>query len=204
MNHLAHCFLAQQNPDWIVGNMVADYVRGSVRELPYSATVKTGIAQHRTIDTFTDTHAIVHRACELLHPTQRKFAPIVVDVCFDYFLARHWSAFSPDIALPDFGRQVCDALLANTDILPEPLQKRLPLMVAHNFLTTYQTTEGMYMAFRNIAKRSSFATNLAEAVNDVLAHETALEQHFLQFFPELQQHCAANIIVFEEKNKNNC
>jgi acyl carrier protein phosphodiesterase len=196
MNHLAHCFLAQQNPDWIVGNMVADYVRGSVRELPYSPTVKTGIAQHRTIDTFTDTHAIVRSACELLHPTQRKFAPIVVDVCFDYFLARHWSAFSPDCPLPDFGRQVCAALLANKDILPEPLQKRLPLMVTHNFLTTYQTTEGMYMAFRNIAKRSSFETNLAEAVNDVLAHETALENHFLQFFPELQQHCAENIIIF--------
>jgi acyl carrier protein phosphodiesterase len=196
MNHLAHCLLARQNPEWIVGNMVADHVRGRVSDLPYSAGIRTGIAQHRLIDTFTDTHATVRAACELLHPTQHKFAPIVIDVCFDYFLARHWSLFAADIALPEFGTAVCQALIAHENILPEPLKKRLPLMVAHNFLTTYQTTEGMFMAFRNIAKRATFDTNLAQAVADVLAHETALETHFLTYFPLLQTHCQEKMEVF--------
>jgi acyl carrier protein phosphodiesterase len=178
-----------------VGNMVADHVRGSVRELPYNDGIRAGITQHRIIDAYTDTHLIVRQACEVLRPTQQKFAPIVVDVCFDYFLARHWHSFAPDISLDDFGRDVCAALQQCADILPEPLKTRLPLMTEHNFLTTYKTTDGMVRAFRNIAQRSTFANHLDQAVNDVLTHETALEAHFLAFFPELTAHINAKMIT---------
>ena len=195
MNHLAHCFLARHHPDWMVGNLVADYARGKVANLPYPTEIRAGIAQHRCIDSFTDSHAVVQQACKVLHATQHKFAPIVIDVCFDFFLARHWDTFCNEMTLADFGHQACAALVAREALLPEPLQRRLPIMTAHNFLTTYQTTEGMYLAFNNIMRRTHLATNLSNAVEDVLANEVFLENCFLSFFPTLQAHCTPQRII---------
>jgi acyl carrier protein phosphodiesterase len=196
MNHLAHCFLARQQNDWIVGNMVADYARGRVDALPYSAAIRTGIAMHRHIDSFTDNHAVVRAAYAVLHPTQHKYAPIVIDVCFDYFLAKHWHNYSPETPLPEFSRRVCAALQTHVADLPAPLRERLPRMTAHNFLTTYADRRGMDYAFANLARRSQFTTNFLQATDEVLQHETVLEQHFLQFFPDLQTSVAAfNVAV---------
>ena len=183
MNHLAHCFLARHNPSWISGNLIADFVRGNDFE-NYPTEIQTGILMHRRIDSFTDSHATVSEAARFLHPRHHKYAPICVDVFFDYCLATKWEHYSP-ILLSAFTSQVNEALERDFEYLPEPLQKRLPTMIANNWLTHYNTLEGVQFAFESIAKRAKFPSNIATATDDLVAHLDFFQAAFDNFFPDL-------------------
>ena len=189
MNHLAHFYLARPDPELMVGAIVADYARGEVAALPYTEGIKKGIALHRFIDTFTDNHAAVRRMTELLHPTQHKYAPIVVDVCFDYFLATDWARYAPDCTLAAFSKSVCAILLQYEAVLPTPLQARLPKMVANNFLVHYNSYDGLRYAFESIHKRTSFASALLTATDDFVRLQPEMQVAFDVFFAELRSAC---------------
>ncbi|MFM2284563.1 MAG: hypothetical protein RLZZ543_59, partial [Bacteroidota bacterium] len=93
MNYLAHLYLAGSDPDLIVGNFIADAVKGKQIE-QYSEGVIRGIKLHRQIDLFTDTHPVIERGKEALRPKFRKFAGIVMDVFGDHFLSSNWNDYS--------------------------------------------------------------------------------------------------------------
>ena len=60
MNFLGHFYLSQHDPELLVGNFIADYVKGK-RYLDYPPKISEGIMMHRQIDHFTDTHEMVKK-----------------------------------------------------------------------------------------------------------------------------------------------
>ncbi len=75
MNFLGHLYLAGNEPLVIVGNFMADAVKG--RDLSrFPAAVEQGIRRHRAIDAFTDEHPLqlAGRRTRRL-PTRRYAAP---------------------------------------------------------------------------------------------------------------------------------
>ena len=64
MNFLAHLHLASLANSSFLGNLMADFVRGTPEE-QYSAPVAAGIRLHRRIDTLTDSHPLVREARQL-------------------------------------------------------------------------------------------------------------------------------------------
>ncbi len=65
MNLLAHALLSPADPGILIGNLTADWIKGRARNaLPRD--LRAGIALHRQIDAFTDTHALVEQCSELL------------------------------------------------------------------------------------------------------------------------------------------
>jgi acyl carrier protein phosphodiesterase len=92
MNHLAHFVLSGGDADSAIGNFVADFITN--RQLPtFSAGVQRGIWLHREIDAFTDAHPIVKQSTKRLHPFHHKYSPVIVDVYYDYLLAKNWDRF---------------------------------------------------------------------------------------------------------------
>lgn len=92
MNHLAHFVLSGGDADLAVGNFVADFITN--RQLPdFTEGVQRGIQLHRAIDTFTDAHPIVKRSTKRLHPFHHKYSPVIVDVYYDFLLAKNWNNF---------------------------------------------------------------------------------------------------------------
>jgi acyl carrier protein phosphodiesterase len=92
MNHLAHFVLSGGDADLAIGNFVADFITN--RQLPdFSAGVQRGIWLHREIDAFTDSHPIVKQSTKRLHPFHHKYSPVIVDVYYDYLLAKNWDTF---------------------------------------------------------------------------------------------------------------
>ena len=67
MNFLAHVFLSGNNENLILGNLIADSVKGKMIDL-FADEVKKGILLHRMIDTYTDNHAIVKLSKMRLEP----------------------------------------------------------------------------------------------------------------------------------------
>jgi len=65
MNFLAHIFLSQHNEDWMIGNLIADFI--SNRDLDsLNVGVREGVMMHRQIDTFTDSHPVVKKSVRRL------------------------------------------------------------------------------------------------------------------------------------------
>ncbi len=93
MNFLAHIYLSGNSEELIIGNYIADAVKGKQFE-SYQAGIAQGIILHRKIDTYTDTHAIVDLSKERLRPIYRKYATVIIDVLFDHYLAANWKIYS--------------------------------------------------------------------------------------------------------------
>lgn len=189
MNYLAHAFLSRSSPELLIGGLLGDFVKGRERLQQYSPTVCAGIRLHRAIDRYTDAHAIVHASCALVSPSRRRFAAILVDVFYDHFLARHWLRYTGQ-PLESFTQQVYSTLLPDIASYPERLQRILPRMAADDWLASYAEIESVDAAVHGIARRFqrfARAAALADGVQELLQHYTALEQHFLEFFPELRR-----------------
>ena len=81
MNFLAHLYLSQDNTNIMIGNFIADHIRGNNYE-EYSKEIQRGIFLHREIDTFTDNHQIVRKSKRRLHQRYRHYDGVIIDIFF--------------------------------------------------------------------------------------------------------------------------
>lgn len=183
MNYLAHLFLAKDTPESLIGNLLGDFAKGSVKSL-YTEEIRKGIELHRSVDTYTDSHHIFRSSKRLIAQPRRKFSGILVDVFYDHFLARHWSEYS-DVALDAFSSRVYAILADNQAILPQSLLQIIPMMKAYDLLASYQEIGGIDRALSRIATRIRWQNNLADGTEDLIANYQQLEADFCAFFPEL-------------------
>ena len=186
MNYLAHAFLSRASPELLIGGLLGDFVKGALGER-YTPAVRAGILLHRAIDRYTDAHPTVRASCALISPARRRFAAILVDVFYDHFLARHWQRYA-DRPLAEFTQQVYATLLPHRASYPERLQRILPRMAADDWLASYAEIESVDAALHGIARRFRRyprAAVLSDGVQELLLNYAALEQQFLDFFPEL-------------------
>ena len=100
MNYLAHLYLSFGDEQLLVGNYIADAVKGRQIE-QFLEGIKNGILLHRKIDEFTDNHPLVERSKSLIRSRYRKFAGVVVDMYYDHYLAAGWLDYA-DIPLQQF------------------------------------------------------------------------------------------------------
>ena len=71
MNYLAHFYLSNHDKNLIVGNYIADDVKGKAY-LDYPLEIQKGILLHRKIDDFTDNHPIVNISKNRIRTDQNK------------------------------------------------------------------------------------------------------------------------------------
>lgn len=189
MNFLAHFFLSGKEDHLMVGNFLADYLTNAqVSELP--APVQKGVALHRAIDSYTDQHPVVLKGVRRMYDKHSKYAPVIIDIFYDYFLSLNWAQYT-DQPLPDFTLEVYGCLKRHHHLMPEPLHTYVPKMIADNWLETYSTHNGIAYTFRRMSHRVSRPELLAGALDTMTAHFEALNTEFNQFFPDVIQHAEA-------------
>ena len=71
--------------------------------------LQRGILLHRKIDTFTDAHPIFRQSKHRLVPTYNHYAGVLVDIYYDYFLAKHWKEYST-ISLEQYAQRFYNSL----------------------------------------------------------------------------------------------
>lgn len=198
MNHLAHFFLSGDNEDLAIGNFVADFI--SNRELPqFTEGVKQGIMLHREIDAFTDAHPIVKQSTKRLHPFHHKYSPVIVDIYYDFLLAKNWNKYADgdhsvwNDDLRSFINKMYNLLTERHLELPLKLRKRLPHMIADDWLMRYSTYEGLHRAFLMIEKHAAFPGNFGNAATHLEMYLEEFDAEFNLFFPDLQGHVSAVI-----------
>lgn len=190
MNFLAHLYLSGDNTKIMVGNFIGDFVKGRNLAQHYDADIVTGIELHRAIDAYTDSHPIVLQSKIRLRPKYRHYAPVIVDVFYDHFLAKYWSAYHPDL-LPDYAEYIYSVLESFKSILPHDTQTMLPYMIRGNWLVNYSKLNGIQQALAGMSRRSKFNPKMDESVDDLQLHYDDFKNEFTAFFPELKKFCDA-------------
>lgn len=182
MNHLAHLLLTDMAGESRPGALMGDFVKGRLG-MRYDDDLARGILLHRRIDSFMDDHPRVAASRCLFGPRTRRYAGIILDLCYDHFLLRHWRRYSnADPAV--FTRGVYADLERDRHRLPLSLQRALPQMIARNWLHSCETLEGVGATFARVVLRLSRPVPVAEAMAEVRQHSPSLEEGFLAFFPE--------------------
>ncbi len=191
MNFLAHIYLSGDEEDVIIGNFIADGIKGK-RYLKYPPKISKGILLHRAIDTFTDSHPIVHQSTARLHKGYGHYSGVIVDILYDHFLAKNWAEYHPQ-PLADFVQDFYALLRKNFTALPARIQRMMPYMIADNWLLNYATVEGIGKILAQMNVRTKGAAQMDRAVIDLQAHYSEFEWEFTSFFKEL--------IIFSEQTR---
>lgn len=186
MNFLAHIYLSGNNKELMVGNFIGDFVKGGKLD-EYTPEIQRGIRLHREIDRYTDTHEIVLKSKIKLREKYRHYAPVIVDVYYDHFLAKNWSQFS-DIPLKKFTSEFYKTMNSYTDQIPKGAIHMLEYMSKDDWLFNYQFIEGMDKALTGMSKRTKFESKMEEASKSLQEHYEELSTEFFAFFPELENH----------------
>jgi acyl carrier protein phosphodiesterase len=191
MNYLAHFYLSNYDDNLIIGNYIADDVKGKAY-LKYPEKIQQGILLHRRIDDFTDSHNQVFISKNRIREHQRKYTPVVMDVFYDYYLAKHWNDYASQ-PLKEFTHHVYKTLFKNIAQLPLKSQMRLSFMSKSNWLYSYKEITGIQKALTGLSKRTTFENNMHNAHHLLVKNEMVLKEDFELFFPELQEHVQSEI-----------
>lgn len=185
MNFLAHAYLSGDHPKILVGNFIADFVKGRQALSKFEQTIAKGIELHRLIDAFTDDHMIVDESKKRLRPKYRHYAAVIVDVFYDHFLAKNWNDYHP-APLADFADHVYKTIDSFHSVTPEGIHHMLPYMVSGNWLVNYSKIEGIHQALTGMSRRTPYESKMNEAVQDLRDHYALFEAEFHSFFPLLK------------------
>ena len=186
MNFLAHLFLSFENEDHVIGNFIADSIRNSEVK-KYPAEIQKGIMLHREIDSFTDNHPAVRKGTLRLQPHHHKYAPVVIDILYDYILANNWERYSVK-SLESFAKRIYAILNKRLNEMPEKLKRNVPGMIKGNWLQSYKTMDGLRYTLQRMDKRASFPSKFSEAAEHLVQDYDLFEGEFNTFFPELIDH----------------
>jgi acyl carrier protein phosphodiesterase len=183
MNFLAHLYLSPNNKHIMLGNFIADHVRGNkFKHLPED--IQKGIYLHRKIDTFTDSNEIVRISKRRLHERYGHYDGVIIDIFYDHFLAKNWNEYS-QIPLDIYTNSVYKYFQSQMEILPEKTKELLPFMIQYNWLYNYQFIEGIQSVMNGMNRRTKGKSKMNLAVEDLELYYSEFENDFQNFMLEL-------------------
>ena len=183
MNFLAHLFLSKDNKNILIGNFIADAVKGKKHE-NYPKEIQAGILLHRQIDYFTDTHPIARKSKRRLHERYDHYDGVIIDILYDHFLAKNWLNYS-EIPLEIYAKNVYSFFHENIGIFPPEMQRLLPYMIEYNWLVSYASISGIEKILIGMNKRTKGISKMDLAIEDLIMHYEDFESDFTVFFNDL-------------------
>ncbi|MDP5105543.1 MAG: ACP phosphodiesterase [Polaribacter sp.] len=183
MNFLAHLYLSQNDTNIMIGNFIADHIRGNNYE-GFSKEIQQGIFLHREIDTFTDAHTIVRNSKRRLHKRYRHYDGVIIDIFFDHFLAKNWADYSA-IPLDVYTTSINHLFEEISSELPLKSQQFIKYMIEYNILFNYQFEEGIEKVLTGMNNRTKGKSQMNLAIEDLKILHKEFENDFTIFFKDL-------------------
>lgn len=187
MNYLAHAYLSFNHTDILLGNMSSDFIKGK-KKFDYTPGIQKGIALHRSIDIFTDAHAVTAEAKKFFKAAVGTYSGAFVDVTYDHFLAIDKNEFPQENSLQNFAAATYLQLQNNINLLPQRLQAMVPNMQSQNWLYNYCTVWGIEKSFEGVARKAVYLNSSAKAFAAFQENYDQLKICFAQFFPDVKNY----------------
>ena len=183
MNFLAHIYLSGNNPCVIIGNFMADSIKG-LQYKAFDKNIQKGILLHRQIDTSTDAHPNFKSSTKRLHANYGHYSGIIVDIFYDHFLAKNWNDYSSQ-SLSEFVDKNYRLFQKNFKRLTPQIQYMLPYMIQNNWLYNYQFINGISDTLNGMNRRTKGKSGMHLAIRELMAHYDAFESDFKLVFKDL-------------------
>ena len=184
MNFLAHLYLSGNDEQLMIGNFIADSVKGSSHK-NFPEGIAKGIMLHRAIDFYSDNHPVFLKSVERLRPNYRKYSGVIVDIFYDHFLAKNWKEYSKK-PLEQYSNEVYKLMLKNIFQMPEKSLMFLKYAIRTNRLVSYGTLDGIGEVLHGMSRRTTFKSNMEFAINDLQGNYSEFEREFRIFFGEAE------------------
>ena len=188
MNYLAHFHLSYGDDDLLLGALLGDFIKGPLTG-QRRASLEQGILLHRKIDAYTDSHLPLRDIHRQFDRRYRRYAGIMTDVVFDHFLNLHWQHFHHQ-PLEQFSQQVY-RLITDDQQFPPAAKKQAESLARYQVFEQYSHWQTVHAALEKIGLRIRGDNPLHSAADEMQHHYHGLEQQFLDFYPQLQQHVIA-------------
>jgi acyl carrier protein phosphodiesterase len=185
MNYLAHAFLSGGDANLILGNFIADHLRGNKFEHLHPQIIE-GVMLHRQIDSFSDQHPRFRLCKRVFYNGFEKYSGILVDIYFDHFLARDFSEHS-SIPLSSFSEEVYDVYLKNRQILPIRSNRFLDYVISNNIYSAYALPNEINKVLFHLSHRISHGVRLDDSRSLFEENEPHLKENFDTFFSDLKK-----------------
>lgn len=181
----------------MIGNFIADHIQGN-KYSHFSNEIQQGIFLHREIDTFTDAHAIVRKSKRRLHKRYGHYGGVIIDIFFDYFLAKNWNQYSA-IPLDVYTQAVYKLLNEKSAALPVKSQQFIEYMVTYDILYNYQFEGGIEKVLNGMNSRTKGKSKMNLAIEDLKILKKEFEDDFTLFFEELREFTTKKIKEFNKE-----
>ena len=187
MNWLAHIYLADNTEEDILGNFLGDFLMNVQWRTEFNTAVQNGIKTHLEVDRFSTLHPVFNQSCLRISAPNSMYRTVLIDMFYDHFLARNWSAYS-QYSLTDYVARFHAILRKYRSMLPVRLLQILPLLIDENWLVSYREFEGIRQALKRLSLRISHDTKLHHGIFELNDNYEGLENDFHVIMNELKEH----------------
>lgn len=188
MNFLAHLLLSEEKEGVIMGNFVGDFIKGLLtpeKTENWNQDYVVGLKLHRLIDSYTDHHPQVLEAKHRIALKHGKLAGIIVDIYFDYFLAKNFLEYSQE-SLWNYAHRMYALIENNKYLIPEAMIPMAQAFIRQDWLNSYETLEGIDLTFTRMSRREGFMKPIKNAAVELRENESFYEEKFRLFLPEIR------------------
>lgn len=183
MNYLAHIYLSGDCPETMIGGLLGDFVKGPLRgDLP--KTIETGIKLHRKIDVFTDSLPDIKTAINRIEPPYRRYGGILIDICYDHFLATHWPTFHSE-SLENYCQYFYQVLSEYDHHLPPNAKQFSEIAPKVKWLESYVQMDRLEHVLERVGQRFRTTIPLDKTYPQLLRDYTLLSKEFSRTFPQV-------------------
>ena len=173
-----------------MGALEGDYHRGRLPGDLHPSLVE-GVALHRAVDGFTDSHPLLAELRGQFPAETRRYAGIMLDLCFDHYLSLHWSTFS-DTSRDAFCTEVYAILRRGAGELSDRGKRAALWLEEYDVLNRYDDWATVIGAADRVGQRLRRANPLHRAAEILEPLRPELEAVFLVFYPELVRFAGNN------------
>jgi len=182
MNYLAHAYFSNNNKDLLLGNFIADHIKGNRFEnLPES--IVEGIKLHRKIDHFTDTNIHFITSKRFFNTGFSRYSGILCDIYLDHYLAKHFGEYS-SVSLFTFAQNTYNVYEENKNLLSTGAHRFLNYVLSNNIYTAYSSLEGIEKVLFHLSHRINHGIELHQSLSLYTHNQENIEHCFSELLKE--------------------
>ncbi len=187
MNFLAHALLAGDEPALIVGGVVGDWIKGTLPGV-LPADLARGVALHRAIDNFAESHPAFQRSRSRVSLERRRYAGVLVDMFYDHVLASNWSSIQLR-PLDEYCKHVYRLINDRLNDLPVSSHLALNMMTKEDWLNSYALVEGISDVLARMSRRARQPNPLANGEQEFLVNVEGFTEDFYEWVDDAKVFC---------------